>query len=62
MEGSIVKKEKSRRMFIAFIMLGVVALAGSVFATSVMAASPQEELVAKARDTVASFHFDPDLE
>jgi lipid-binding SYLF domain-containing protein len=57
-----VKKEKSRSMFISFIMLGVVALAGGVFATSVMAASPQEELVAKARDTVASFHFDPGLD
>ena len=56
------KKEKLRSMAISFIMLGVVALAGSMFATSVMAASPEEELVAKARDTVASFHFDPGLE
>ena len=56
------KKEKSRSIFILFIMLGVVALAASVFATSVMAATPQEELVAKARDTVASFHFDPELD
>jgi len=57
-----VKKEKSRRIFISIIMLSVFSLAGSVFATSVMAASPQEELVAKARDTVASFHFDPELD
>jgi len=57
-----VKKEKTHRVFISFIMLGVVALAGSMFATSVMAVSPQEELVAKARDTVASFHFDPGLD
>ena len=66
------KKGKSRSIFISFIMLGVVALAGSVFVTSVMAASPQdaisaavgsqEELVGKARDTVASFHFDPGLQ
>ena len=56
------KKEKSRSLFLSIMMLSVVALAGSVFATSVMAASPQEELVAKARDTVASFHFDPELD
>ena len=56
------KKDKSRRTCISFIMLSILALAGSVFATSAIAATPQEELVAKARDTVASFHFDPGLD
>jgi len=57
-----VKSKQSRSIFRGLILVSVVALVGLTFSTSVMAASPQEELVAKARDTVASFHFDPGLD
>jgi len=57
-----VQTTQSRSLFRGLILVSVVALVGLTFSTSVMAATPQEELVAKARDTVASFHFDPSLE
>lgn len=56
------KKGISRNIFIHLMSLSLVAFVVSFGTTPGAAATPQEELVAKARDTVASFHFDPNLD